>query len=77
MIELSPQAAIMAYLCIAIAVMLVLWLTQHFKTRQKTIITTEKKLITCEYCNSPYLAKIEKNISKCPKCHSLNQGVRS
>ena len=73
MIELAPQTAIMIYLCIAIAVMLFLWIQQHFKTRKKTLVMDDKQLVTCEYCKCPYCAEIEKKISECPKCHSLNQ----
>ncbi len=73
MIELAPHTAVMVYLGATIAIMLIIWVRQHFQTRRKSILTTDNKLITCEYCQSPYLCDIEKDISECPKCHSFNK----
>lgn len=73
MIELAPHTAVMLYLGTAIAAILVIWLSRHFKTREERIETNDNKLITCEYCLSPYLCDIEKKVSQCPKCHSFNK----
>jgi len=73
MIELSPETAIMIYLCAALSVMLMLWITHHFRTRKQSLLVADKRLVTCEYCQCPYLADIETPISECPKCQSLNK----
>ncbi len=73
MIELSPQTAIMLYLCGAIGVVIFLWIRGHFKSRSKAVLPPQKRLNTCEYCCNPYLSDLDQNVTECPKCRSLNR----
>ena len=73
MIELTPQTALMIYLCLTLATLLGIWSYHHFFARKKKIVVMEQKLIVCEYCYNAYLDQIEKGVTKCPQCGSFNK----
>lgn len=73
MIILSPNAAVTIYLGMTLLLLLGLWGYQHYKSRQKKIISSEQELYMCEYCHYVYLENQIKEINKCPQCQSFNQ----
>ncbi len=73
MIELSPTMAIIIYLALTLSTLLGIWIFYHYKSRAKKVVLSEKKLFVCEYCHFAYLDRIEKRITQCPQCQSLNE----
>lgn len=73
MIEVAPNTAIMIYLAIFLAVIMGLWLNTHVVKRNKKIVTTEQKLLVCEYCQCAYVEDLAKEVTKCPECQSYNK----
>lgn len=73
MIEISPNTALMLYLCTTLFSLLTLWAFQHYRTRKKTILPVEKNMQICEFCHFAYLAEEVKKITQCPRCSSFNQ----
>jgi uncharacterized paraquat-inducible protein A len=74
MIELSPTTAFMVYLGVTLAVLLGIWVTQHYRSKSKPTLPSEQKLQVCEYCHFAYLDDSNKGVSKCPQCQSYNKG---
>ena len=72
MIELSATTAFMVYLGLTLAVLLGLWIYQHYSTKNKTIVPAEQELSICEFCHFAYLKDSVKAVSKCPQCRSFN-----
>jgi len=72
MIELSPITALMVYLGMTLSCVLFVWIFYYWTARKKTILPNEKKLYVCEFCRFAYLDIPEKNITRCPSCHSYN-----
>lgn len=73
MISLSPNTALMLYLCLTLAILFGVWLSNHYKTRRKKIVLAEEHLLVCEYCHCAYLAQAEKQVTQCPQCNSYNK----
>ncbi|MGA8163682.1 MAG: hypothetical protein WB791_01500 [Waddliaceae bacterium] len=73
LIELSPTAAIMVYLCLTLATLLGIWGFHHWRSRQKKVLFIERKLYVCEYCQFVYLDQIAKSVTQCPQCQSFNK----
>lgn len=73
MIELSANTAVMLYLCLTLTFLLGLWISQHYHTRTKKIVTSEHELHVCEYCHFAYLEANHKKITQCPQCHLFNK----
>jgi uncharacterized paraquat-inducible protein A len=73
MIELSMTTAAMLYLSITMAILLGLWLFQHYKSRQKKIVIIEEELLVCEYCHFAYMEDRSKGVTQCPQCQSYNK----
>lgn len=76
MIEVSPEAACMLYLGIAILAVLGIWLFQHKKSQKKEIISYTTAHFTCEFCHSAYLDDPLKTVTRCPECQSLNKNLK-
>ena len=72
MFEISPDAAITIYLLLTLGSILSLWTYQHFR-KKRVVYSPEKKLLTCEYCNHPYIDDCFKQITRCPQCGSYNK----
>lgn len=73
MIELSPSGALMLYLGMTLAVVLGLWIHQHYRSRHKKVLTAENDLQVCEYCHCAYLADRGKALNQCPSCKLINK----
>lgn len=73
MITVSATTATMLYLCMTLAVLLSLWVYQHYRLRTKKIEITEQELFVCEYCLFVYLEEKTKTVTQCPQCHSFNK----
>ena len=73
MIELSPTTAFMVYLSMTIGVLFGIWVYQHYQTRKKKIISSEKELFVCEFCHFAYLEEGIKPVTQCPQCQSYNK----
>lgn len=76
MIPVSSTTAAMLYLGLTMLVLLGLWTFQHYQSRKKKIVTSEKELFVCEYCHFAYLEGISKPITKCPQCLCFNKRGR-
>lgn len=73
MIELTPNTAIMVYLCLTLATLLIIWGYHHFLSRKHKVNIIEEKLFICEYCRFAYLDRIGKPVTHCPQCGSYNK----
>ncbi len=73
MIEVSANTAMMLYLSLTLAVILGIWIQQHYASKKRQLSIQENTLFICEYCHFAYLASKHKKINKCPQCHSFNQ----
>lgn len=73
MIELTPDAACMLYLSIAIGTLIGIWLYQHKRSKKKEVLSFETKHFRCEFCKTSYLDDAIKPLTRCPACHSLNK----
>jgi ribosomal protein L37AE/L43A len=73
MIELSPTTAFMIYLGLTLAVLLGIWLSQHFRGRKKKLMIAEQELFVCEYCHFCYLEMKGRPVTQCPQCESFNK----
>lgn len=73
MIEVAPNTAIMIYLAIFLTVIMGLWLYTHVVKRNNKIVTTEQRLLVCEYCQCAYVEDQTKEVTKCPECESFNK----
>lgn len=73
MIEVAPNTAIMLYLAISLTAILGLWLYSHASKRKKKIVTSEQRLLVCEYCHCAYVEDLTKEVTKCPDCNSFNK----
>jgi hypothetical protein len=73
MIELTPTTACTLYLSATLALLLSLWIYQHYRLRHKKLITVAQELHVCEYCHYAYLADLGRNVTQCPQCQSYNK----
>jgi predicted Zn-ribbon and HTH transcriptional regulator len=73
MIEVSWNTALMIYLSITLAPLIILWVLQHNRKRKQKISIEEHRLIRCEYCHFCYLDEKIKGVTRCPQCLSYNQ----
>lgn len=73
MISLSADMAILVYLAMTLLLILSIWSFQHFKSRSKSILTSEQQLNMCEYCHFAYLANERETVTQCPQCSSFNK----
>lgn len=72
MIELTANTALMLYLTMTLAPLLLLWTFQNYRWGKKKIITIEKKVYVCEYCQFAYLDDAERKVTRCPQCELFN-----
>jgi uncharacterized paraquat-inducible protein A len=72
MIKLSSTTALMLYLGFTLIAILAVWIYGHYTTRKKPILPLEKNLNLCEFCHFAYLDTLGKEVTRCPRCHSLN-----
>lgn len=75
MIELTTNAALIIYLGLTLAVILTLWLVNHFKSKKRYSIDTRQQLYLCEYCCFVYLELDNQTVTTCPQCQSFNKRV--
>jgi ribosomal protein L37AE/L43A len=73
MIELTPNTALMLYLCMTLTVLLGIWGWQHLSSRKNKVVINEQELLVCEYCNFAYMDQIGKPVTACPQCGSFNK----
>ncbi|MBA3958186.1 MAG: hypothetical protein H0X51_07325 [Parachlamydiaceae bacterium] len=73
MIGLSSTTAAMLYLALTIAVLMGIWISHHYRSRHRKVVTESQNLRICEYCLSPYLGDISKAVTKCPACQCFNK----
>ena len=72
MIELSTNTAMMIYLTITLSIILGLWISHHYKSKKRKIVTADQRLHRCEYCHFAYLEFDFKKITQCPQCNLYN-----
>lgn len=72
MIALSPTTALMLYLGLTLFCLLGVWIVSHYRSRNRSVMPLEKRLITCEFCLFAYLDVGTKKITRCPRCESYN-----
>lgn len=72
MIELAPTTALMLYLGFTLLCLLGAWLFNHYRSKYKQILPSEKELHVCEFCHFAYLDQGAKRITRCPRCQSFN-----
>lgn len=72
MIELNPATALMLYLGLTLVVILGIWITSHYRSRNRCFMPLEKELVVCEFCHFAYLDAGAKKITRCPRCESFN-----
>lgn len=76
MIVISTNTAVMLYLILTLALLLVLWSVQHFRQRSKKVIVAKDELFKCEFCHFAYLSDRSKKVTQCPECKSFNKDNR-
>jgi uncharacterized paraquat-inducible protein A len=73
MIEIPLHLGIILYLTLALAVILALWLRNHWQTRHRTLKIETEALYLCEFCHCVYLESRMQQLNRCPQCNSLNR----
>jgi hypothetical protein len=73
MIEISLTTALMIYLCMTLGALLGMWGLQHYFSRKTKLEVAQHQLFLCEYCQFCYLEDPQKEVTRCPQCHSFNQ----
>lgn len=73
MIAVSPHTLVLIYLSLTLIGILGLWIKQHYKSRHKKIVITEKALFVCEFCHYAYMEVGSKKITQCPQCNCYNK----
>lgn len=73
MIELSANTAVMLYLCLTLVTVLGLWLSHHYRSKRKKILSFDHELHVCEYCHCVYLEEDIKDVTQCPQCKLFNK----
>jgi ribosomal protein L37AE/L43A len=74
MIEITFNTAFMLYLCLTLTILLGVWAYYHLQERNRIIVSSEKKLIICEYCHFAYVDRSLKVIHQCPQCQLFSKG---
>lgn len=76
MIELAPNTALMIYLGLTCCLVLGIWVYHHFVYQQRPRFRPQHELHICEFCQSVYMTSLNKEITKCPQCQTLNRDNR-
>ena len=73
MITLDISQAIFLYLFFSVIGVLILWI--FFEERLKFLYYLEEEIYVwqCNICTYTYVDSINRDISRCPRCNSLNE----
>lgn len=71
--EISFSHAIFIYLTVFVLLFLFLWLFAGRKKKKEDFSLLEKRLWRCPVCGGTYVDSKNPEISRCPRCGSLNE----
>ena len=73
MIEVSVSSAVLVFLLVTVALVLVVWfLSERRRPGEGERGKIEDHVLKCPICTNVYLETRPGGMSKCPKCGSLN-----
>ena len=73
MIEIAPETACMLYVGGLILLLLVIWLKNSQKVKEREVVKMTTVHATCEYCSSEYLVESFTPFHRCPYCQAINR----
>ncbi len=73
MIEIPVSSAILVFLLVTVAFVLVMWFfTERRRPGEDNREKTKDHVLRCPICTNVYLETRPGGMSRCPKCESLN-----
>jgi phage FluMu protein Com len=77
-IEVPVSTAVLVFLLVTVALVLVVWVLFGWRRRGRLLTTeTDNYIWRCPICNHVYLETRPERYSKCPQCGSMNTNEES
>ncbi|RKY42684.1 MAG: hypothetical protein DRP85_02100 [Candidatus Makaraimicrobium thalassicum] len=77
MIRMDISMVLFLYLLFTAVLTLIIWSFFSFGTKLKTFSSDEKHVWHCSICSFTYIDSRHDELSKCPRCGSYNQRMKT